>query len=138
MGIELTVVTPEGQAWHGEAESVVLPGTEGDFGVLGGHEVFMTGLQIGEMAIETGGEKLYAAVSRGFCEVHEDAVTVMVGTCEFAHEIDAERAKIAADRAKKQLEEMRGTEEGEEAYQEYQESFSRAVARVAVSEKFKN
>ena len=115
MSIELTVVTPEGQAWNGTAESVVLPGTEGDFGVLGGHEVFMTGLQIGEMAIDTGSEQLYAAVSRGFAEVHEDAVTVMVGSCEFAHEIDAERAKIARDRAQKQLEDMRGTEEGEEA-----------------------
>ncbi len=135
MGIELIIVTPEGQAFQEEVEGVVLPGTEGDFGVLAGHEVFMTSLQSGEVQVDKGSEILRAAVSKGIAEVHEDHVTVMVGSCEFAHEIDMERAKVAAERAKKQLDEMRGTEEGEEAYQELQESYSKAIARVAVSEK---
>ena len=135
MAIELIIVTPEGQAFHEEVEGVVLPGTEGDFGVLAGHEVFMTSLQPGEVQVDKGSETLRAAVSKGIAEVHEDSVTVMVGSCEFAHEIDMESAKIAAERAKKQLDEMRGTEEGEQAYQELQESYSTAIARVAVSEK---
>jgi F-type H+-transporting ATPase subunit epsilon len=135
MSIELTVVTPEGQAYDKAVESVVLPGVEGAFGVLAGHEVFMTALQTGEMSIETGAETLYAAVSKGFAEVHEDAVTVMVGSCEFAHEIDLDRAKVAAERAKAQLEEMRGTDEGEELYQEYQEAYSKAVAQVSAAER---
>ena len=135
MPIDLTVVTPEGQAYDESVESVVLPGVEGVFGVLAGHEVFMTALQAGEMTIETGSETLYAAVSKGFAEVHEDEVTVMVGSCEFAHEIDLDHAKVAADRARAQLEEMRGTDEGEEIYQEYQEEYSRAVSRVATAER---
>ena len=94
----------------------------------------MSALQTGEMIILTGSETLYAAVSKGFAEVHEDAVTVMVGSCEFAHEIDLDRAKVAAERAKAQLDEMRGTDEGEEIYQQYQEAYSKAVARVAVAE----
>ena len=112
----------------------MLPGAEGAFGVLSGHEVFMTALQPGEMSIDTGSETLYAAVSKGFAEVHEDAVTVMVGTCEFAHEIDLDRAKVAAERAKAQLEEMRDTDEGESLYAEYQEAYSKAIARVAAAE----
>lgn len=138
MALELTVVTPEGQAFHGEIEDVVLPGTEGDFGVLLGHEVFMTGLRIGEMKIDRPGETLYAAVSRGFAEVHGETVTVMVGTCEFAHEIDSGRAEIARERSMNQLEEMRATPDGEKAYQDYQDSYTRAVARISVSERFKN
>jgi len=134
MPIELTVVTPEGQAYDASVESVVLPGVEGAFGVLSGHEVFMTALQTGEMSIETGSETLFAAVSKGFAEVHEDAVTVMVGTCEFAHEIDLDRAKVAAERAKAQLDEMRDTAEGEALYAEYQEAYSKAVARVSAAE----
>jgi len=58
----------------------------------------------------------------------------MVGSCEFAHEIDLDRARIARDRAQRQLEEMRATTEGEEAYQQYQEDYSRALARIAASE----
>lgn len=135
MPIELTVVTPEGQAYDQSVESVVLPGVEGAFGVLSGHEVFMTALQTGEMSIETGSETLFAAVSKGFAEVHEDAVTVMVGTCEFAHEIDLDRAKVAAERAKAQLDEMRDTEEGEALYEEYQETYSKAIARVSAAER---
>lgn len=137
MPFELTVVTPEGEAFEGPVESVVLPGSEGDFGVLQGHEVFITPLRIGEMTIDKGGEKLLAAVGTGFAEVHDDQVTVMVGTCEFAHEIDVDRAQVARDRAQKQLGDMRQTEEGEAAYREYQDAYSRAIARIAVSEKFK-
>jgi F-type H+-transporting ATPase subunit epsilon len=138
MPISLSVVTPEGQAFHGEAEAVVLPGSEGEFGVLPGHEAFLTALRIGPMTIrKAGGEELHAAVSQGFAEVHDDQVSVMVGTCEFAHDIDRSRAEIAAERALKQLEEMRGTAEGEAAYRQYQDAYSRAIARVAISDRFK-
>jgi F-type H+-transporting ATPase subunit epsilon len=133
MSIELTVVTPEGQAFREDVTSVVLPGTEGDFGVLEDHEIFLTGLRIGEMRIERQGETLYAALSKGFADVRSKSVSVMVGSCEFAHEIDAERAEIAVDRARKQLEEMRATEEVEETYQAYQDAYSRAISRVGVS-----
>ena len=139
MPLALSVVTPEGQAFHGEAETVVLPGSEGEFGVLPGHEAFLSALRIGPMKIrKVGGEELHAAVSQGFAEVHDDQVSVMVGTCEFAHDIDRPRAEVARDRALKQLEKLRGTEEGEALYQQYQDAYSRAVTRIATSERFKS
>ena len=139
MPIALSVVTPEGQAFHGEAETVVLPGSEGEFGVLPGHEAFLSPLRIGPMTIKKpGGEELHAALSQGFAEVHDDQVSVMVGSCEFAHDIDRTRAEVARDRAQKQLEELRSTTEGEAAYQQYQDAYSRAIARVSVSERFKS
>ena len=139
MPIALSVVTPEGQAFHGEVEAVVLPGSEGEFGVLPGHESFLTALRIGPMTIrKPGGEELHAALSQGFAEVHDDHVSVMVGSCEFAHEIDRTRAEIARDRAQQQLEAMRGTVEGVAAYQQYQDAYTRAVARVAISDRFQS
>jgi len=139
MPISVSVVTPEGEAFQGEADAVVLPGSEGEFGVLPGHEPFLTALRIGSLTIrQTGGGEIHAAVSQGFAEVHDDVLAVMVGTCEFAHHIDRSRAEIAAERAKQQLEKMRGTAEGEAAYQEYQDAYSRAVARIATSDRFKN
>ena len=139
MPLGLTVVTPEGQAFQGNVDSVVLPGSEGEFGVLPGHEAFLSAIKIGAMTIQqAGGETLHAAVTQGFAEVHDDQVSVMVRTCEFAHEIDRARAEVARDRALHQLEAMRGTEEGEALYQQYQEAYSRAIARVAVSDRFKS
>jgi len=139
MSIALTVVTPEGQAFQDEVEAVVLPGSEGEFGVLPGHEPFLTALRIGPMTVrKPGGDTLHAVVSQGFAEVHDDQVSVMVGSCEFAHEIDRSRAEIARDRALQQLEAMRGTPEGEAAYQQYQDAYSKAVARVSVSDRFES
>jgi F-type H+-transporting ATPase subunit epsilon len=133
MPFELTVVTPEGQSYQGPVESVVLPGVMGQFTVLPGHEPLLTALDVGELTVRTDGEELHAAISSGFAEVHEDQLTVLVGSCEFAHEIDLERAELARARAQQQLERMRATAEGEELYQEYQESFSKAVTRVTVA-----
>ncbi|HEY8121376.1 MAG TPA: ATP synthase F1 subunit epsilon [Myxococcota bacterium] len=137
MPFHLTVVTPEGEAFNRQVEGVVLPGSEGEFGVLTGHEPFLTALAAGPLQIAAADERLFAAVGRGFAEIHGDAVSVLVGSCEFAHEIDRSRAEIARDRALTQLTEMRGTAEGEAAYEALQDAYSRAVARIAVSDKFK-
>jgi F-type H+-transporting ATPase subunit epsilon len=138
MSLHLTVVTPEGEAFNEDVQTVVLPGTEGEFGVLAGHEPFLTALQVGPMRIERpSGPTLHAVLGRGFAGVQLDNVTVLVSTCEFAHDIDRSRAEVARDRALAQLKGMRASEEGEAAYQELQEAYSRAIARIATSEKFK-
>jgi len=137
MPVDLVIVTPQGQAFNGEVESVVLPGTEGDFGVLPGHEAFLTALRIGPLELSRGGQTRFAAVSRGYAEVVDDVVTVMVGTCEFADEIDRERAEKARERTHRQLEEIRQTPEGREEWRKYQDGYSRAITRLAVSERFK-
>jgi len=139
VSLELTIVTPEGQAFHGEVESVVLPGAEGDFGVLAGHEPFLSALQTGGVELQTAdGKKRLAAVSRGYAEIHGDKVNVMVGTCEWADEIDVARAERARERALKALQGARASAEGEAEYQELQEAYSRAVARITVSDRFKS
>ena len=78
MPFELTIVTPQGQAFAGPADTVVLPGSEGEFGVLPDHERLLTTLAPGEVRIQRGGETLRATVSDGFAEVRGDAVTVLV------------------------------------------------------------
>jgi F-type H+-transporting ATPase subunit epsilon len=137
MSVELTVVTPEGQAYNGPVDYVVLPGVEGDFGVLQGHEPFLAALRIGGLELSAGGQKRLAALSRGFAEVHGDEVTVMVSTCEFADDIDRERAERARERALKTLQEFRLTPEGQAEYQQYQDAYSRAITRIAISDRFK-
>lgn len=137
MPFELIVVTPEGQAFRERVESVVLPGTEGQFGVLPGHEPFLTGLRVGEMRIEKRDETLEASVSDGFAAVQADRVSVLVGSCQFAHEKGLDRAEIARRRARRQLEQMRSTAEGEQVYQEYQGAYSEAISRGG-SERFKS
>jgi F-type H+-transporting ATPase subunit epsilon len=131
MPFQLTIVTPEGQAQSDEVESVVLPGVEGSFGVLEGHEPFLTALQIGEVEVRMNGETHLGVVGRGFARVQGNEVVVMVGTCDWARDIGTDTAEIARTRARAQVDEMRDTDEGEEAYQEYQDAYSEVLARVA-------
>jgi len=75
---ELTIVTPQGQAFAGPVDTVVLPGSEGEFAVLPNHERLLATLKPGEVTIKRGGETVRATISDGFAEVRGDAVTVLV------------------------------------------------------------
>ena len=99
----LEVVTPDRMVLSTEAEVVVLPGAEGQFGVLPGHIPFLSALEIGEMYYKAGGKTEYLAVSGGFAEVTGEKVTIVAESAEVGREIDVERAKRAAERAEKRI-----------------------------------
>jgi len=97
----LEVVTPDRLVLATEADVVVCPGVEGQFGVLVGHIPFLSALDIGEMYYRTGGQTEYLAVSGGFAEVTGSKVTIVAEAAEKGREIDIERAKRAQERAEK-------------------------------------
>jgi F-type H+-transporting ATPase subunit epsilon len=134
MPFELTIVTPEGQAYQGGVERVVLPGREGEFGVLTNHERFLAPLRVGTVEILTTDGPLYAAVADGFAEVDGERVTVLVDSCELECEIDAARADAAAAAAQQYLEKAAGAEDPER-YEQYEAALERARTRVAVSQR---
>ncbi len=134
MPFELTIVTPEGQAYQGSVERVVLPGREGEFGVLTNHERFLSPLRVGAVEILTEEGPLYAAVADGFAEVDGESVTVLVDSCELEHEIDAARADAAVAAAQQYLEKTAGDEDTER-YRQYEVALERARTRVAVSQR---
>ncbi len=134
MSFELTIVTPEGQAYQGSVERVVLPGREGEFGVLTNHERFLAPLRVGAVEILTDEGALYAAVADGFAEVDGERVTVLVDSCELGHEIDAARADAAVAAAQQYLEKAAGNDDPER-YQQFEAALERARTRVAVSQR---
>jgi F-type H+-transporting ATPase subunit epsilon len=99
----LEVVTPDRLVLTTEADVVVCPGVEGQFGVLVGHIPFLSALEIGEMYYRKGGQTEYLAVSGGFAEVTGEKVTIVAESAEKGREIDVERAKRAQERAEKRL-----------------------------------
>jgi len=99
----LEVVTPDRLVLSAEAEVVVCPGVEGQFGVLYGHIPFLSALDIGEMYYKVGGKTEYLAVSGGFAEVTGAKVTIVAEAAELGREIDVERARRAKERAEKRL-----------------------------------
>jgi F-type H+-transporting ATPase subunit epsilon len=104
MSMDLIVVTPEGESFSEPVERVVLPGAEGDFGVLESHEKFLAPLKPGPMEITLpGGQIEWAAIAGGFAEVTGNQVVVLVDECFKAHEIDIEHAQHTKAEAESEL-----------------------------------
>ena len=78
--LHFELVTPERLVRSEEVTMVVVPGSEGDFGVLAGHAPFMSTLRNGDIAVYRGGmnvEPERIAVEGGFAEVNERGLTVL-------------------------------------------------------------
>jgi F-type H+-transporting ATPase subunit epsilon len=104
MPILLEIVTPERLAFSGEVDAVVLPGSEGELGVLPHHAPLISTLGVGELRYRKGGEEESFAIVGGFLQVRPDRVVVMAETADMASEIDLEKAQQARREAEKALE----------------------------------
>ncbi len=134
MAIQLTIVTPQGEAYGGPADSVVLPGTEGDFGVLEGHERMLVALRVGTLEV-LGGEgegSGWAAISRGFADINGEEVVVLVDHCRKAEEIDVAEAESERVRAEAELKDLGGRPEDEAKREEIEEELALANAQIEV------
>jgi F-type H+-transporting ATPase subunit epsilon len=104
MPIELEIVTPERLAYSDTVDSVVLPGSEGEIGVLPHHAPLVSMLGVGELRIRKDGQEEAFAIVGGFLQVRPDKVVVMAETADLASEIDLERAQEARREAERALE----------------------------------
>jgi F-type H+-transporting ATPase subunit epsilon len=99
MNVEL--VAPDRMVWSGEAEMVIARTTDGDIGILPGHEPTLGVLVESPVRIKRGDENdLVAAVHGGFLSVTRDSVSVLAEIVELAEEIDTARARQALDRSR--------------------------------------
>jgi len=100
----LQVVTPEKLVVDEDAQIVMAPGSQGEFGVLIGHTPFLTTLKNGTIRYDdVKGEEHYVFVSGGFAEALPDRVTVLAESAEKRSDIDEARAQAALERAQKRL-----------------------------------
>jgi F-type H+-transporting ATPase subunit epsilon len=101
--IALEVVTPDRSIVKERVDEMMLPGSEGYFGVLPGHAPLAASLQVGEMWYRAGQETHHLAIAFGFVEVLPDQVTVLARIAERAEDIDVGRAEAAKARAEQRL-----------------------------------
>ena len=100
----LEIVTPEKLLFSQGVDFVVVPGREGDFGVLPGHCLLLANLRIGELQYTTGETTESVSILSGLAEVTPTKVTILADVAEKAEEIDIERAQAALQRAEEHLE----------------------------------
>jgi F-type H+-transporting ATPase subunit epsilon len=104
---ELSLVTPEGAAFEGEVEMLVVPGDAGEIGVLARHAPLVAMLKAGSTRIyrdRDSGEVVEFATGAGFFKVEQDRVLALVEDAVDARHIDAARAQEQLDEARAELE----------------------------------
>jgi F-type H+-transporting ATPase subunit epsilon len=127
--LHLEIVTPEARTYEGDVDSVVIPGAEGELGILPDHVGLMTQLEPGELRIVKGGEEIRLAVGGGFVEIGNNKVSVLTDMAVKESEIDetaAEEAMLRAEEAMKN-EKLEGEE-----YAAVQAALQKSMAQLKV------
>ena len=75
--LAFTLVSPERELFHGNVDQVVVPGSEGEFGVLPKHAPFMSTIKPGALRILNDGAEQRIFVNGGFADVTPDGLTVL-------------------------------------------------------------
>ncbi len=132
MGIRIDIVTAERLVFSEDADIVIVPGVEGEMGILPHHSPLMTMIKPGEILVRKGTEEYYLAVSGGFLEVKPDHIAILADAAERADEIDIARAEAAKKRAEERIaHRAAGVIDTARA----EASLHRALARIKVAEK---
>lgn len=100
--MEVLVATAEREVYSGQATMLIVPGAEGELGILPKHSPLLSGLKSGELIITNGDEVDEVFVSGGYMEVQPDKVTILADTAERASDMD-EAEIVAAQRRAEEL-----------------------------------
>lgn len=127
--LRLEIVTPEARTFSDDVESVVIPGADGELGILPQHVGLMTQLLPGELRITKGGQESRLAVGEGFVEVTGEKVSVLTDMAVPEHDIDESAAEEAIRRAEAAMKEEHIDEEG---YAAAQAAMMKSLAQLKV------
>jgi F-type H+-transporting ATPase subunit epsilon len=102
---DVSLVTPEGAAFEGEAEMIVVPGAAGEIGVLARHAPLVAMLKAGSTRVHLGGGEIREfATGPGFFKVELDRALALVSDAVSAEQVDRERARAQLEEAQAELE----------------------------------
>jgi F-type H+-transporting ATPase subunit epsilon len=117
---DVSLVTPEGPAYEGEAEMIVVPGAAGEIGVLARHAPLIATLKAGSTRVyldrDTDDVREFAT-GPGFFQVQLDRAIVLVDDAVLASEVDDERARDQLEEARAELERVERGESNADRWQ---------------------
>ena len=105
MPLTLEIVTPEARVYSDTIDTVVIPTTEGEIGILPGHIPLLTQVEHGELRVTKNGQTQWLVVSGGFAQVEGDRISVLAEHAISEAKIDEKAVEAAMQRAEAQLKE---------------------------------
>jgi len=136
MPIRCEIVSQDRMVYEGDVDIVVLPGMDGEMGVLPHHAPLLTTLKFGLIKVRSKGEEQVFTVAGGVAEVQPEIVTVLADAAENVQEIDIARAEAARQRAENALSSVRP--EDVDAYLALEAALRRSNLRLDAAKRFRS
>jgi F-type H+-transporting ATPase subunit epsilon len=135
MPIRCEIVSQDRMVYAGEVDIVVLPGTDGEMGILPHHAPVLTTLRYGVITVRSQGREEHFTVAGGVAEIQPEIVTVLADAAENVEEIDISRA----DTARKHAEEIlaKGVPADTDAYLAVEAALRRSNLRLEAARRFR-
>jgi F-type H+-transporting ATPase subunit epsilon len=128
--LHLEIVTPEKKAYSADVDSVVLPGVDGEMGILPNHVPIMTAILPGELRIIKSGQEESLAVGEGFVEVKDNKVSVLTEAAINIEDIDEGKVEEAMKRAQEAIDKAKAGEHDEAELASLSAVITRSVAHL--------
>jgi F-type H+-transporting ATPase subunit epsilon len=135
MPIRCEIVSQDRMVFEGDADIVVLPGTDGEMGILPHHTPLLTTLRYGVIRIRRQSREDLFTVAGGVAEVRPDIITILADAAENIQEIDIARAEAARKRAEDALAHVRP--EDVDAYLAIEAALRRSNLRLDAARRYR-
>jgi F-type H+-transporting ATPase subunit epsilon len=135
MTIRCEIVSQDRTVFEGDVDIVVLPGSDGEMGILPKHAPILTTLKYGIIKVRKSGEEQLFTVAGGVAEIQPDIVTVLADAAENVEEIDVNRAEEARKRAEEVL--AKGVPADTDAYLAMEAALRRSNLRLDAARRYR-
>jgi len=135
MTIRCEIVSQDRAVFQGDADIILLPGTDGELGILPHHAPVLTTLKYGVIKVRRGDMEDVFTVAGGIAEVQPDTVTILADAAENVREIDVARAESARKRAEEAL--AKSTPMDGDAYFAMEAALRRSNLRLDVARRYR-
>lgn len=134
MPIRCEIVSQDRTVFEGDVDIVVIPGTDGEMGILPNHAPLLSTIRLGVVKVRRASEEQVFTITGGLVEVQPTIVTILADAAENIGEIDLARAEQAKRHAEQRLAE--GIPAGTEAYLAAEAALRRSTLRLEVAQRF--
>jgi F-type H+-transporting ATPase subunit epsilon len=136
MTIRCEIVSQDRMVFEGDVDIVVLPGADGEMGILPHHAPLLTTLKYGFIKIREKSQEQVFAVAGGVAEIQPDIVTVLADAAENVMEIDVSRAEEARKRAEEALGKV--SAEDADMYEKLEAALHRSNLRLDAVKRYRS
>jgi F-type H+-transporting ATPase subunit epsilon len=134
MTIRCEIVSQDRPVFEGDVDIVVIPGSEGEMGILPNHAPLLSTIRMGVVKVRQGGQEQLFTITGGLVEVQPSIVTILADAAENIDEIDVARAEEARHRAEQHLAE--GAPKDAEAFLAAEAALHRSTLRLEMARRY--